>query len=222
MHVYRKKNRSFVRLWLSACALLLVLALFVRPVSVSAAENLHVWGPWSILTQPTCTQSGYEQRVCIHCGLQQRRSVPPLGHDFKVTVVKPTCTKPGETIYVCKRCGYTYTKKGAAALGHQWGSWVVVKKATDRHEGLEERTCSRCGLKQERATPKLPLTLLDQLIEPHPVGVVDVVMDSAGIGFFFLLVLLTLTDIRVFIWLRNKQRIFLKRQRELCKGGWGI
>ena len=39
------------------------------------------------------------------------------------------------------------------ALGHEWGEWEVVTPATETAEGLEQRTCARCGEVETRAIP---------------------------------------------------------------------
>ena len=49
----------------------------------------------------------------------------------------------------CNICGET-----RVAPGHDWTDWVVVKEATYEEEGLEERTCKKCGEKESRPIPK--------------------------------------------------------------------
>ncbi len=39
------------------------------------------------------------------------------------------------------------------ATGHEWGEWVVTKEATEAEEGVETRTCERCGETETRAIP---------------------------------------------------------------------
>jgi hypothetical protein len=41
------------------------------------------------------------------------------------------------------------------ALGHDWGDWVVTKPATEKEEGVQTRTCSRCKETETKAIPKL-------------------------------------------------------------------
>ena len=42
----------------------------------------------------------------------------------------------------CNRCGEKRTPM------HYFGEWTVVKEATNDEEGLKERTCVRCHVKQ--------------------------------------------------------------------------
>ncbi len=53
------------------------------------------------------------------------------------------------------------------ALGHEWGDWKVTKPATDTEEGIEERTCARCGATETRA---IPVTLAYRCVSPEGIG----------------------------------------------------
>ncbi len=67
------------------------------------------------------------------------------------------CESEGYQLYVCT-CGAEYREVTAAALGHSWGSWQTVTQATTSSQGLQRRTCSRCGRTEEQSTAKLPAT----------------------------------------------------------------
>lgn len=80
-----------------------------------------------------------------------------LGHDDSSSkVVKPTCTQRGYTLHTCSRCGYEYkpAAEETAALGHDWGEWKIIKKATTSSEGEKQKKCSRCGETQSISIPK--------------------------------------------------------------------
>ena len=68
-----------------------------------------------------------------------------------------TCTEAGNTDEVkCFECGEVIqVKTTIPALGHSWGDWVVTKAAITTAEGIETRTCGRCGVKETRALPKI-------------------------------------------------------------------
>ena len=73
--------------------------------------------------------------------------LPPLGHDWQ----EATC----ETPKFCKRDGCGVTE--GAALGHNWGRYIVTTPATETSEGEETRTCQRNSAHtQTRPIPKLP------------------------------------------------------------------
>ncbi len=54
----------------------------------------------------------------------------------------------------CNLCGEKRTPK------HYFGEWTVVKEATNDEEGLKERTCVRCHVKQQ--------TILQKTAVPEP------------------------------------------------------
>ena len=92
---------------------------------------------------PTCEDKGYTQYVCACGDSYMDNFVDELGHDM----ADATCTAP-ET---CKREGCDYTE--GEALGHDHGDWVVEKEATTSEEGVQSKTCSRCGDKISEPIP---------------------------------------------------------------------
>lgn len=48
----------------------------------------------------------------------------------------------------CNLCGEKHTPM------HYFGEWTVVKEATNDEEGLKERTCVRCNVKQQSILQK--------------------------------------------------------------------
>jgi len=91
----------------------------------------------------------------------------PGRHDLvRRNEVSPTCTENGIMEYwVCEVCGKLFSDAEGydeirasetitSALGHDWGDWKVIDKATAREEGLEERECRRCGETEQRTVPR--------------------------------------------------------------------
>ena len=81
------------------------------------------------------------------------------GSPVNENVIAPTCTQPGshdEVVY-CTGCGkeLSRTQRIDAALGHDWGEWVVTTPATSLTEGVETRTCNVCSTSEDRSIPKL-------------------------------------------------------------------
>lgn len=62
-----------------------------------------------------------------------------------------TCTEDGLTEgKKCSVCGeILQAQEVIAALGHEYGEWVVVKEATETENGLKEKVCSKCNDKIE-------------------------------------------------------------------------
>jgi len=140
------------------------------PVAIPALG--HDWGEWIVTKEPTEDEEGVEKRTCARCGAEETRPVPPLSHVHAPTAhdrLEPTCTEDGyEAYWSCTGCGRLFSDAAATAeipapvaipaLGHDWGEWITVRKATTALEGEESRTCARCGATESRWTPKLAPT----------------------------------------------------------------
>lgn len=113
----------------------------------------HSYGDWIVDKNPTCTETGSRHKVCSHCGDVVTEALDALGHDLVHHDAKaPTCTETGHDAYdTCSRCDYS-TYHEIPALGHDEGTWVVVKNPTCTEDGLEERRCTRCGKVLETRT----------------------------------------------------------------------
>lgn len=70
------------------------------------------------------------------------------------TVRNAGCITAGTAERFCTKCKEKETK-ALAALGHQYGTAVVTKKATVLKTGIKTQTCRRCGAKQNIIIPAL-------------------------------------------------------------------
>ena len=95
----------------------------------------HAFGEWSNTKEPTCTEKGSKERVCV-CGEKETEEIAAKGHTPGAAA---TCTEK----QICTVCNAEL----AAALGHS-GEWVVVKEATKTEDGLKEKICATCGFKE--------------------------------------------------------------------------
>ena len=90
------------------------------------------------------------------------------GDGVRENVEAPTCGAGGmyELAVYCTICGKELhrTRVATEAVGHHWGKWAVVLKATETAEGREERTCSVCGKTESRA---IPMTSPEQPEKPE-------------------------------------------------------
>ena len=110
--------------------------------------------------EATCSEAGHYDLV-VYCSVckaelsREEKTIEALGHDYVHHEAKPaTCTETGWEAYdTCSRCDYTTYREIPA--GHQYGEWVIEKRATESAEGLEYRICTKCGEREERAIPKL-------------------------------------------------------------------
>ena len=104
----------------------------------------------------TCTEQGYDKKICDSCGAILSSSVLPFSHNYISTVTPPTCTKKGYTVYVCSICGDNYVSDYTNALNHPIKSWSTVKNPTTTSTGLMIETCEICGtIFREAVMPKL-------------------------------------------------------------------
>ncbi len=112
----------------------------------------HDYGEWVVTKPATETENGIETSTCSICGDEKTREIDKNIHVHKYveTVVPATCTEEGYTLYLCS-CGDKYKTETTAVLGHLYGSWVVVKEATEHEYGLKVKTCRRCGHEHERS-----------------------------------------------------------------------
>ncbi len=67
----------------------------------------HRWEHNPTYTAPTCTESGSEIRICYVCGVENKKTIPALGHDLAgiTAELAPTATQPGYQEGDCKTCG---------------------------------------------------------------------------------------------------------------------
>lgn len=109
----------------------------------------------TVITQPTCTEEGYELRACKKCGYAIEKKINPTGHNYSDWTEKeaPTCSKSGKIVRICKDCGKTIEEP--IIKDHDYGKWTVEKAATETETGLESRTCRVCGAKEERIIPTI-------------------------------------------------------------------
>lgn len=140
----------------------------------SSGNNITSQGSWLNLTfneckheeyyiqttkEPTCTEEGLASYVCKKCRVSfNSMPLSALGHDWDRTKAvytsAPSCTTGGTLSMPCRNTGCTARQTEAVpALGHSWGAWSVTKTATAYEQGEETRTCSRCNVKETRATP---------------------------------------------------------------------
>lgn len=92
-------------------------------------------------------------------------------HNYtREVVTPPTCTEAGYTTKYCDSCDScdsTAITEGEAALGHDWGEWVITQEPTDEVNGVKTRTCTRCG---ETETAGVLPTVADEPYDPIPIG----------------------------------------------------
>ena len=149
------KNKKI--LFIGLGLLVLIVAATVTTILVlnkdSGCEE-HTFGSWNTTVQATCLTEGKKERTCTVCEHKEEEVVPALGHTGGTT----TCTEKS----VCIRCNTPYGDEPT----HNFGEYVEVLKATCETTGKEERTCTKCGLKEEQIIEALDHNYQSSVIEP--------------------------------------------------------
>lgn len=112
----------------------------------------HSWGTpsytWSsdyktVVASRTCSHNS------SHVDSETVNTVPTIS-------TQPTCTALGKTTYTATFSNSAFAKQtktveNITALGHSWGEWKVTTPATVDKDGVQTRTCSRCGATETRS-----------------------------------------------------------------------
>ena len=88
---------------LVAITLLLIFVVF---------KHNHQWSEWQTSKNPTCTEDGYNSRVCDDCGETQTTTISATGHSFGEwqTENAGTCLVAGTDAQYCSICNYKNIK----------------------------------------------------------------------------------------------------------------
>ena len=111
----------------------------------------------TVLVQPTCTEGGKAELLCLECGVTKEVILDALGHDgadpVRENEIQPTCTEAGyyESVIYCNRCGaeVSRTPVTVPANGHTAGPEeredVVDATCTEDGSYTEIYHCTVCG-----------------------------------------------------------------------------
>ena len=124
----------------------------------------HKWDAGKVIRQATCEESGLKKYTCLNDSEHvKEEEIDALGHiasdPVYENIVEAKCTEKGgyDVVVYCDRCQKELSRDyhSEPELGHKWGEWKEIKPATETQDGIEERTCSRCGEKQSRVIPMI-------------------------------------------------------------------
>ena len=116
---------------------------------IPALGHAYREGEDKVTQEPTCTEEGVKEYVCMRCGEPQKESIPALDHDPVETKpkVEPACEQTGLTSeIVCARCGEVLQEQEVIpALDHDPVETKPEVKPTCTEAGYtREIVCSRC------------------------------------------------------------------------------
>lgn len=105
----------------------------------------HMWQVKNY--EPTHDSEGWSLYTCSSCTLSMRGNfAKKLDYQIVWSVtLEPTCIEHGVRSGVCSDgCGYR-VYEDIEPVGHAYGEWVSIKKATLISGGLWQTSCTRCG-----------------------------------------------------------------------------
>ena len=110
----------------------------------------HDFGDWTVKTEPTCTETGTEERICARCGAIETREVDSIAHIPTEAVREnekaATCTADGsyDAVVYCSVCGAELSREAKTidSLGHDYVETVTAPTCTE--QGYTTHSCLRC------------------------------------------------------------------------------
>lgn len=120
----------------------------------------HTLGEWTVSKDSTCVAGGQKTRKCKVCSYTEYEDtdIDSDAHEWEedYTIDKePTCTAAGSESIHCSLCDARKDIKEISPKGHDWSEWKTLVEPTITSEGKTCRACSVCGIKEEKALPKL-------------------------------------------------------------------
>lgn len=120
----------------------------------------HTLGEWTVSKDSTCVSGGQKTRKCKVCSYTEYEDtdIDSDAHEWEedYTIDKePTCTAAGSESIHCSLCDARKDIKEISPKGHDWSEWKTLVEPTITSEGKACRACSVCGIKEEKALPKL-------------------------------------------------------------------
>lgn len=120
----------------------------------------HTLGEWTVSKGSTCVAGGQKTRKCKVCSYTEYEDtdIDSDAHEWEedYTIDKePTCTAAGSESIHCSLCDARKDIKEISPKGHDWSEWKTLVEPTITSEGKACRSCNVCGIKEEKALPKL-------------------------------------------------------------------
>ena len=142
-----------------------------KEAAEAAIEKLPHNYEWKVDTEPTFDTEGVKHEECTVCNNTRNVNTPvdklSCAHELtKTEAIAATCLTDGnKEYYTCSMCGEVYLNAEGtlkttaedciiAALGHNFGEWVVTTPTTHTKEGEETSYCA-CGETKTRTIDKI-------------------------------------------------------------------
>lgn len=92
-----------IRNLVGLCTIIFTTSFAGIPVLANEAHT-HFYSTWSIVKEPTCTETGMREKRCEVCEEIVNEEIEALGHTYKDKVIKPTYFEQGYTERTCQVC----------------------------------------------------------------------------------------------------------------------
>lgn len=120
----------------------------------------HTLGEWTVSKDSTCVAGGQKTRKCKVCSYTEYEDtdIDSEAHEWEedyTTDKEPTCTAVGSESIHCSLCDARKDIKEISPKRHDWSEWKTLVEPTITSEGKACRSCNVCGIKEEKALPKL-------------------------------------------------------------------
>lgn len=120
----------------------------------------HTLGEWTVSKDSTCVAGGQKTRKCKVCSYTEYEDtdIDSEAHEWEedyTTDKEPTCTAVGSESIHCSLCDARKDIKEISPKEHDWSEWKTLVEPTITSEGKACRSCNVCGIKEEKALPKL-------------------------------------------------------------------
>lgn len=114
----------------------------------------HTYGDWITTKEAKCTEAGLKKKVCSVCNDTVTEVINAKGHDWSKTYTvdkQADCRTEGSESIHCEVCDAIDETKVRVVpkTEHKYGNWQTETAVTCTKDGLNVRTCSICGDRQE-------------------------------------------------------------------------
>ena len=132
-----------------------------------------------VMIEPSCFESGREQKTCDLCFAKMERSIPPLPHGNTASFITKdaSCSEPGIISSICTVCFDVVEIIEIPPLDHTYGDWFTGEYATPLKDGYNYRICHKCGHKD---TENITVVLRDKNLYIPSMGL----LCEFGVGAF--------------------------------------
>ena len=108
-------------------------------------------------------------------------------HIYDDIVTEPTCVSDGYVSHICKICCRTYIDDEIIPkTGHNFGEWNITSNATMLQVGVQERTCTVCGVAVEKSFSVIDYGMPTIIIDGDLKNIENIQTQNAFVSFSFI------------------------------------